>query len=269
MKKNIDRMSRLTSLLKLYEELRRNSIDLYVGGYSRVNRGAVLSDIATWHELVAFWKFFYDGDCDGMRQHFFMNSILTEAANMAGHNPEFRHIGLPSSDCAFALLSDSCDRIVAIGNASLAHKNDPKTYHFYTAMWQALLKDDYACVENMIELGREKCGKPFREELISGQGFFSLFLNGNKAELEVHIAGLAGRKITDTLRGEFLHTWAVMCAKLCWIKGIEVQIDHPLVPMALMPVKPLDHYEIEYDFLLPSWQPPRQTWFDKLKRLLK
>ena len=33
-----------------------------------------------------------------------------------------------------------------------------------------------------------------------------------------------------------------MFTKLAWMNGLEIEIDNPLVPMELMPVKPLDYY---------------------------
>ena len=42
-----------------------------------------------------------------------------------------------------------------------------------------------------------------------------------------------------------------------WMNGLEIEIDNPLVPMELMPVKPLDYYN--YDFLDPNWK-PKSFW---------
>lgn len=58
--------------------------------------------------------------------------------------------------------------------------------------------------------------------------------------------------------------FACMESKICWFRGIEVQINHPLVPMELMPVEPLVHYDDIYDFLLPDWQSPKRTLFGRL-----
>ncbi|SFA68310.1 hypothetical protein SAMN05216263_1501, partial [Metapseudomonas otitidis] len=56
-------------------------------------------------------------------------------------------------------------------------------------------------------------------------------------------------------------------AKLCWYRGIEVQIQNPLVPMALMPIESLDTYDVEYDFLRPGWEPPPPPGLlNKIKR---
>jgi hypothetical protein len=38
-------------------------------------------------------------------------------------------------------------------------------------------------------------------------------------------------------------------AKLAWQKGLEVEINNPLVPKEPLQVKPLDKYVDSYDFL--------------------
>lgn len=38
-------------------------------------------------------------------------------------------------------------------------------------------------------------------------------------------------------------------AKLAWILGMEVEIKSKLIPKALLPVLPLEKYEVPYDFL--------------------
>ena len=52
---------------------------------------------------------------------------------------------------------------------------------------------------------------------------------------------------------------ATVFAKIAWIKGIEVKIDHPLLPMELLPIKPNENYLIEYDFLKPDYKPKEIT----------
>lgn len=38
-------------------------------------------------------------------------------------------------------------------------------------------------------------------------------------------------------------------AKLAWLRGIEVEIDHPLIPNELLPIRPNPEYVDSYDFL--------------------
>jgi len=42
---------------------------------------------------------------------------------------------------------------------------------------------------------------------------------------------------------------AAAYTKFAWMMGHEIEIDHDLVPMELMPIEPLDKYEVKYFFL--------------------
>ena len=63
-----------------------------------------------------------------------------------------------------------------------------------------------------------------------------------------------------------VQTCALPISKLCWLKGIEVEIDHPLFPMELLPLKPLEHYDDVYDFLSSDWTPPTQNFIQKITK---
>ena len=64
---------------------------------------------------------------------------------------------------------------------------------------------------------------------------------------------------------EFISYEASVLAKLAWINGIEVDIDHPLLPNELLPIQPNDNYEIEYEFLKPGYKPNIKTKEEKPK----
>ena len=51
------------------------------------------------------------------------------------------------------------------------------------------------------------------------------------------------------LINEFISHPAIGYAKLAWLKGIEVELDSPLVPNPLLPVNPNESYTEEYEFL--------------------
>ena len=90
-----------------------------------------------------------------------------------------------------------------------------------------------------------------------------------KEGLQALIENQAKIKSVHELEGQFLAGFAMIHAKLCWCRGIEVQIENPLIPMDLLPIEPLDFYDVEYDFLRPGWSPPPpQGLFSKIKHLL-
>lgn len=63
----------------------------------------------------------------------------------------------------------------------------------------------------------------------------------------------------EEFNGDIWSHHPVMFTKLAWMNGLEIELDNPLVPMELMPVKPLDHYNYHYDFLDPNWK-PKSFW---------
>jgi hypothetical protein len=51
------------------------------------------------------------------------------------------------------------------------------------------------------------------------------------------------------LRRDLLSFPALGYAKLAWLRGIEIEIDHPLIPKELLPLQPNKEYTNSYDFL--------------------
>ncbi|NCI45015.1 Imm49 family immunity protein, partial [Sediminibacterium soli] len=48
---------------------------------------------------------------------------------------------------------------------------------------------------------------------------------------------------------DYISMPALGYTKLAWLKGIEIEIDHPLIPKELLPYNPLEKYEDKYAFL--------------------
>lgn len=255
----------LYNLLNFHERNRPLDLDYYYNKFYEANRGAVLRAIADTHKYRAIKSCLIDNDLNAMRQNFYTASRLFEAARAEGFNTDFKNTGAPLIPLLCALLSDCTERIRATAEANLAYKDNPKSYHFYSRMLQLLLLEDHTALREMIAIGIKKCGKPFRDELAEGRDFISLVLARNQAGLESYIFNKTKIKM-DIVEGDFLAVWAVVYAKICWLKGIKVVVDHPLVPMSLMPIEPLPEYRLEYDFLHPDWQPPKPGVMLRLKR---
>ncbi|MDP3010105.1 MAG: Imm49 family immunity protein [Methylococcales bacterium] len=81
-------------------------------------------------------------------------------------------------------------------------------------------------------------------------------MKGDIAEMEKAIKRSCRWKTANPTYKDFLAGYAVVLCKLAWLKGFEVQVDSPLIPMAFMPVEPLAHYEDIYEFMKPDWQAP-------------
>ncbi|MEJ7138981.1 hypothetical protein [Amphibiibacter pelophylacis] len=267
--KIISREEKLINNLNSFKMNLPGDISLYVSGQVKVDRAFILARLSGFHANLALEEGFLKGNDEQFRQNFYLAHLISDEANKKGFNPGFRDLGFPIKYFAFALLSDSSDCVKAISEVELFNKDDYKGYHFYCHLLQLLLKDDFEAIQGFLESGKKRCSGDFRNQLIEGKDFFTLIINRDVAGLEAHIEALAHKKTSVLIDGEFLNPWASVCAKICWIKGIEVQVDHPLVPMDLMPVRPLDHYEIEYEFLKPGWEPPKQSFMDRVKRMVK
>lgn len=263
------REEKLLDLLNIYEDDLPRQLDWYTNRHHKVNCGSILAGISTLHQLRGIKGYFIDHNPNAMRQDFYTASILLKIARDFGLGKKFHGIGIPLEDFLYALLSDSPECIDQISHAELEYKDSPKSYHFYTHMLQLLLRDDHTTIRELIARGSNKCGKPLRDEFASGSDFFSLFLKKDKDGLVRHIQSLI--KIENTLLPdrEFFSHRAVICTKICWIKGLEVEIEHPLVPMPIMPTTPLNHYKTGYDFLQPGWKPLSAGLTEKILRWVK
>lgn len=68
--------------------------------------------------------------------------------------------------------------------------------------------------------------------------------------LELLVSPKIHKKRNDNpVLNQYISLPALGYAKLAWRKGIEVEVNSPLVPKELLPIQPLDHYDIPYDFL--------------------
>ena len=93
-----------------------------------------------------------------------------------------------------------------------------------------------------------------QQELILDYEFYKALLASDKAKMEEVLEKLVSPKIhkkrnDNPILNQYISLPALGYAKLAWRKGIEVEVNSPLIPKELLPVKPNDTYEIPYDFL--------------------
>lgn len=93
------------------------------------------------------------------------------------------------------------------------------------------------------------------EGLKDDYDFFKALFTGEKAKMEEVLEKLVSPKIhkkrnDNPILNQYISLPALGYAKLAWRKGIEVEVNSPLVPKELLPIKPNETYEIPYDFLI-------------------
>ena len=146
-------------------------------------------------------------------------------------------------------------------------KLKPETYDFRFATYalQCVLKKDWDEYHKIKELADKKFKK-----LPVGIGFefefYDLLKQRNAEKIKELITLLLKPKLHklfnehDTIFYKVFSFHPTLFTKLCWINGLEIEIDNPLVPMKLMPVEPLAEYDLVYDFLKPDydWEAARK-----------
>src|SRR5450830_572830 len=168
-------------------------------------------------------------------------------------------------DFMFPLLSDNPEMIAlyatlsppgADEKPSFAEKcQNPKEGEFQSYLVQTAIKGDDGKLQALIDLLQSKGLKKSAIHHPYIQ-FYTGLINGNIAEMETALEFLGKFKSQIPTTEDFLSFHAVVLCKLAWLRGYEVQVDSPLVPMAFMPVAPLPHYDDVYEFLKPGWQAP-------------
>lgn len=119
---------------------------------------------------------------------------------------------------------------------------------------QLIIKDDYSELERNLGIIRNKSFK-IEQAHFSGlcYNYFVAMAERNLAKVKDAVLQI----LTDfeqpsddlDLIDEFYAMPAVGFVKLAWMKGIEIEIDHPLIPKDWLPIRPIENYDEGYDFL--------------------
>ncbi len=231
---------------------------------------ACYSSLSQDHLKLGTYDYLANSDIQSLKQHFYVASkLILETVGME-EGPSFE-IG---REIFCALLSDNIDVVNAMAHVEtprLIHeRNNPLASRFFVHMMQLAIRGEDDQLQAKIEKVAQNGRKSDRQACASGQDFYSLLLKKDKTGLENLIQSKhANLKDSNPIFEDFMSYLAGWETKLCWFKGIPVQIDNPLVPMELMPIQPLQHYDDVYEFLEPGWEPPSQGVFGKLSRWLK
>jgi hypothetical protein len=114
-------------------------------------------------------------------------------------------------------------------------------------MWQLAIRGDYKALVRKIDLlvRHEKRQRHLKKD--DASGFFSLLIQEDTKGLKEFIEKSAFQRSSNPLWEDFFCYPGTQQLKLCWVKGMEIHVESPLIPMSLMPVRPLDNYSYPYD----------------------
>ena len=199
-----------------------------------------------------------------MKQHFYASSIIDEI-QIIKYNNRLLDYGLRS--ISYSILSDNEDLIQRYAklryqrgaNAELSM--DEMVAIGELPIWcntvQFFMANDNVGVERNLNIIETKTLKslPKKEEgLKDDYEFYKALHCGDKTKMEEVLEKLTSHKIhkkrnDNPLLKKYISMPALGYAKLAWRKGIEVEVKSNLIPKELLPIQPLDNYEIPYEFL--------------------
>ncbi len=211
-----------------------------------------------WHfnKTFAIATFFLEGDLSKSKYYFYVCGLLS--IYMQNYYGE-RVIDYGIGDATFALLSD--DECVIQSFSNLNHpwfEHTIKTGSLIHAI-QNIIKGDWKALERDIaiyeKIANTQKGKINIPDLMFFKGMQEKDERAIGAAIHLLIKDHKKRNKHMGIAQEYISIPALTYTKLAWRHGFELDIDHPLIPKALLPVHPLPEYKIPYKFL--------QDWFSK------
>ncbi|ABC36681.1 MULTISPECIES: contact-dependent inhibition immunity protein BcpI [pseudomallei group] len=263
-------IDKLTNLVNVNKEMIPELVHDLIYRRSKVRLGTVYDGLASRARAQAVLDYFGANNIAASKQNFYLSSKLSIASCGLDGGASFTN-GL---ELLCAILSDNQSVIETAAkietSALLDGRCDPKSTAAFQYRFQLAILGKDQELEALIENVRKNGTKADRQAISNGEYFFSLLLARDAAGLRALIEKRhANVKCVWPDLENFISYLGTLETKICWRRGLPIEIDHPLVPMELMPVKPLDRYDDVYDFLKPGWVPPPQGLIGRVSRWFK
>lgn len=217
------------------------------------NKEYILISLIDINVCLALYHIFKTNNSAQFKNRFYIASSLAVFLHKNYDNGNYvANIFLTQRNFCYAILSDNPKMI----NHYLQYDDHfLKTFmaSFAKAV-QACIKNDDSELSNQIELlAKYTSKKTWEKNFVGCVDAFKGILQKDKLLIEKGINDLIAKHDKQdhpAVVKDFINLEATTIAKLAYKRGIDVQIDSPLVPKDLIPTKELDHYE-RYDFLAP------------------
>lgn len=248
-----DKMTRLPGVCRFWWDDVHSSLELLQSGKGLPDR--IISGLANPAERFALESFFIKGDLAEAKNWFYV-SALASMVTMERYGRDLLRFATPLD---FAMLSDCKtlqERMSRFTYPLREERLAKGDFDLTVRIQQRLLLDDYAGAKADYEAFLPSLKKKAYDRFGPDMLVFDALINRDMEKLESGMAQLLEPKMVryrnkDSIPGigEWLSHPAMWYAKLAWIKGMEIQIDHPLIPMALLPVAPLPEYKSPWSCL--------------------
>ncbi len=247
----LDNLDRYIDILKNREEY----LDLQLGS-------CVDNEKFSW--LKAY---FIDGDISSAKQHLYVQGMLIDKwRHRVDHHRRGAHWGTTSSmrvgpmaELLPFLLSDShelLNRFIHWPYDEIDVSGAWKPVVGVAPVVQALLAGDVEKAKQNLNLYSLDLGTESNDEYYTNDvALLQSMIDGDDIAFQELIEPLCDasylkkRKPFEHKMIEVIAVEATWLLKAMWILGHEIEIDHPLIPMDLMPIRPLERYTVPYFFL--------------------
>jgi hypothetical protein len=229
----------------------REALEFYISNLNEENRERISSGFWYSNEIWLLDELFNNNNIHKAKQHCYVCGLLDEYA-IKKFDSRILDYGI--DHISYALLSDNLDLIQRYANLSHSCYMELVESGHSTPMYaiQCIIKEDWQQLKWALEI-MDKKTLVRKKTLLPDREFYEGMMNKDISKIEIALAQLIKdhkkRNKYKELINEFISHPALGYAKLAWLKGIEVEVNSPLVPKELLPFKPLDNYEIPYDFL--------------------
>ncbi len=242
-------LRRNATSIEIRHEIASNSLKEIVHNLEHDNiedKSHALTRMAHDHSILALHAWQVHRNASHFRQHMYLSSQLNLACLESDPAISFK----PQENIVFALFSDHDETIQRYANLRTGQLS------FDAQLLQLALNDDYITLDQL--LGNSVSHPPGTnltpDAPLPQRAFYGHLTRANKQSLETDILIHAEHILVNAERKshhseEALIPVCALKAKLCLMKGIPIEIDHPLVPPALTRIAPLARYEMPYTFL--------------------
>jgi hypothetical protein len=258
---------KLFTLEQLAEQSVKREIETFqlVEQYKQtVNLSNVASNLWYENEKIGVYELVYNKNTSRSKIRFFLCGWLDEYSILSS-NSRLLDYGL--NHISYALLSDNESVIQRYANlryqrgANAELSMDEMIAGGESPVWcntvQMFMSNNSEGVARNLDI-LERLTIPKlsnkEKELRLDFAFYKALYAGNKGEMENILTELVSPKVhkkrnEDAVLNQYISHPASGYVKLAWRYGFEVEINSSLIPRLLLPVRPLETYEVPYGFL--------------------
>lgn len=233
------------------------------------SRYSFIGSVGTIHRSIAGYEYYLEHNLDVFKQHMHV-SALSGLRKWA--EPTHEHLSIWGA-ILDAIVSDNPWIVRELASFEHADLHAPRasSAQMETALLQSAILERDNVVAQLLERTAAKGNNADRKELERGHNFFDCLLKKDSKALVECIQRITRTPFAknDPQFRHFMHQMATVQAKLCHLRGILVEIDHPLVPMDIVRVAPLADYDNAYDFLEPGFVPLKPTLKDRWRFFMR